>query len=96
MEESRKRGRKLNMKWIDYMKESIGIIYRSCRAIEAGTLWTSLIPRVTKNWSQHNGMQHTHGISELEETQGNRRHVNFVFGAGNLSSSGLNNVFNLK
>lgn len=53
--------RRPNMRWIDCMKEVIGMnLQQLSKAIEGRTLWTSLIHTVPKNWSQLNSVQHMH------------------------------------
>ena len=42
-----------NMRWIESIKEATGVsLQRLSRAVEDGTLWTSLIHRVTRSWSR--------------------------------------------
>lgn len=48
------------MSWIDSMKEAIGTsLQELSRALEDRTSWTSLIHRVTRNWSRFSGISHT-------------------------------------
>ena len=53
-ESSRKRG-KPNMRWIDCIKEVIGMsLHEPSRTIEDGTSWASFIYGVARSWSQLN------------------------------------------
>lgn len=44
-----------NNRWIDLIKETIGTgLQKLSRAVEDGSLWTSLVHKFIKSWSQLN------------------------------------------
>lgn len=46
-----------NNRWIDLIKETIGTgLQKLSRAVEDGSLWTSLVLKFIKSWSQLNDM----------------------------------------
>lgn len=55
----RRKREKLNLRWVDSMKEAIGMSYRSwAESCWTRALWTSLICRIAKNWTRLNMWAH--------------------------------------